>query len=292
MWASVVFPRPGGPVRRTWSSGSPRPLAAARNTERFSRTLFCPMYSDRIWGRSFGSTAASSSSAVPAMRLRSSVTSEISLSSRRSIRLGRDGPGETVGRVPGGEPHLAVAGEPLLREGLREVSQLQPVRGGNAGPLDLLHRGRDPEAPVRSQPLARALERRVRADAVLLPEEDEVEPVLDGSDRVRGHRRRLTACAGLLHHRLELRRRADQERVRRGGELEPSQDLGGVAEGNHAPILVRTVRHTSKVAEILFGTASFAYEGWKGIVYHDRYRESTFKVDCLREYTQYAPFRT
>src|SRR5262249_17537916 len=52
------------------------------------------------------------------------------------------------------------------------------------------------------------------------------------------------------------------------------------------------VGHTWNVAEILFGTASFAYEGWKGIVYHDRYRESTFKVDCLREYAQYAPFRT
>jgi uncharacterized protein YecE (DUF72 family) len=46
------------------------------------------------------------------------------------------------------------------------------------------------------------------------------------------------------------------------------------------------------VAEILFGTASFAYEGWKGIVYHDRYREATFKVECLREYARYAPFRT
>ena len=46
------------------------------------------------------------------------------------------------------------------------------------------------------------------------------------------------------------------------------------------------------MAEILFGTASFAYEGWKGIVYHDRYREATFKVECLREYAQYAPFRT
>jgi uncharacterized protein YecE (DUF72 family) len=46
------------------------------------------------------------------------------------------------------------------------------------------------------------------------------------------------------------------------------------------------------VAEILFGTASFAYEGWKGLVYHERYREATFKVDCLREYARYAPFRT
>jgi uncharacterized protein YecE (DUF72 family) len=46
------------------------------------------------------------------------------------------------------------------------------------------------------------------------------------------------------------------------------------------------------MAEMLFGTASFAYEGWKGIVYHDRYREATFKVECLREYVQYAPLKT
>ncbi len=46
------------------------------------------------------------------------------------------------------------------------------------------------------------------------------------------------------------------------------------------------------MAEILLGTASFAYAGWKGIVYHERYRESRFKVECLREYARYAPFRT
>jgi len=46
------------------------------------------------------------------------------------------------------------------------------------------------------------------------------------------------------------------------------------------------------VAEIRFGTASFAYEGWKGLVYRDRYREATFRVECLREYARFAPFRT
>ncbi len=46
------------------------------------------------------------------------------------------------------------------------------------------------------------------------------------------------------------------------------------------------------MAEILFGTASFAYEGWTGIVYHERYRQASFKVDCLREYARFAPFRT
>jgi uncharacterized protein YecE (DUF72 family) len=44
--------------------------------------------------------------------------------------------------------------------------------------------------------------------------------------------------------------------------------------------------------DLLFGTASFAYEGWKGIVYHDRYPASRFKVDCLREYARFEPFRT
>ena len=48
MCASVVLPRPGGPVSRTWSSGSPRPFAAARKTERFSRTFVWPMYSAEV----------------------------------------------------------------------------------------------------------------------------------------------------------------------------------------------------------------------------------------------------
>jgi len=59
----------------------------------------------------------------------------------------------------------------------------------------------------------------------------------------------------------------------------------GIGEGFSCDILL-------SVAEIFFGTASFAYEGWKGIVYHERYREATFKVDCLREYARFEPFRT
>src|SRR5262245_14684264 len=46
------------------------------------------------------------------------------------------------------------------------------------------------------------------------------------------------------------------------------------------------------VADVFFGTASFAYEGWKGIVYHERYPEASFKVECLREYARFEPFRT
>ena len=42
MWASVVLPSPGGPYKRTWSSGSPRIFADEMNTERLSLTFFCP----------------------------------------------------------------------------------------------------------------------------------------------------------------------------------------------------------------------------------------------------------
>ena len=42
MCASVVLPSPGGPYKSTWSSASPRLLAAAMYTARFSFTFSCP----------------------------------------------------------------------------------------------------------------------------------------------------------------------------------------------------------------------------------------------------------
>src|SRR5262245_36886938 len=59
--ASVVLPRPGGPYSSTWSSASPRCVAAATATDRFSRTRSCPMYSSSVRGRSPASYCASSS---------------------------------------------------------------------------------------------------------------------------------------------------------------------------------------------------------------------------------------
>src|ERR1044072_6264253 len=49
--ARVVLPRPGGPKNRTWSSASPRALAASMNTLRFSRAAFCPTNSSSVFGR-------------------------------------------------------------------------------------------------------------------------------------------------------------------------------------------------------------------------------------------------
>src|ERR1700739_87911 len=73
--ASVVLPSPGGPYKRTWSSASPRDLAASTATERFSFTFFCPMHSRRERGRSLSSYDASSSACTAETRRSLSLSS-------------------------------------------------------------------------------------------------------------------------------------------------------------------------------------------------------------------------
>ena len=38
-----------------------------------------------------------------------------------------------------------------------------------------------------------------------------------------------------------------------------------------------------------FGTSSWAYEGWQGLVYQRRYPKTRFSKDCLAEYADYRP---
>jgi hypothetical protein len=38
---------------------------------------------------------------------------------------------------------------------------------------------------------------------------------------------------------------------------------------------------------IHFGTSTWAYEGWQGIVYHKPYPKKRFKQDCLAEYAAF-----
>lgn len=46
-------------------------------------------------------------------------------------------------------------------------------------------------------------------------------------------------------------------------------------------------------SEICFGTSTWAYPGWKGLVYREAYRdEKTFKAECLSEYAACPWFRT
>jgi len=41
-----------------------------------------------------------------------------------------------------------------------------------------------------------------------------------------------------------------------------------------------------------FGTSSWAYEGWQGLVYHRSYPKNRFSQDTLAEYAAYAPTGT
>src|SRR5581483_8966507 len=72
IWASVVLPSPGGPANSTWSSASPRALAASMNTFRFDRACSWPMNSRRYCGRREVS-ASSASRLAPVTRRCASV---------------------------------------------------------------------------------------------------------------------------------------------------------------------------------------------------------------------------
>src|SRR4051794_18885308 len=71
--ASVVFPRPGGPLSNTWSGVRPRARAAWSTSESCSQTRSCPITSARVRGLSAASTATSSSRRSAAVN-RSSVS--------------------------------------------------------------------------------------------------------------------------------------------------------------------------------------------------------------------------
>src|SRR5450759_3257321 len=77
MCASVVLPRPGGPQRRTWSSGSCRCRAACRKTPSVSFSFGCPMNSKSARGRSVTSGSASAVCSTPE-RMRSSIRARLS----------------------------------------------------------------------------------------------------------------------------------------------------------------------------------------------------------------------
>ena len=59
--ANVVFPKPGGPENKIWSTTSLRARAAPMRIERLSFTFFCPKYSSRHVGLKLRSRARSSS---------------------------------------------------------------------------------------------------------------------------------------------------------------------------------------------------------------------------------------
>src|SRR5271170_1921809 len=72
--ANVVLPSPGGPNNSTWSSASPRALAASIKTARLSRNWRWPTNSANISGRSDASAASCSTRSGATMRDPASLT--------------------------------------------------------------------------------------------------------------------------------------------------------------------------------------------------------------------------
>src|SRR4051812_16279400 len=66
MYAGEVLPSPGGPARRTWSSASPRALAASSAIESCSLTRSWPTKSLSVRGRSERSSSSSASASTGA----------------------------------------------------------------------------------------------------------------------------------------------------------------------------------------------------------------------------------
>ena len=155
-------------------------------------------------------------------------------------------------------------------------------------------RRHDPEPALRREPLERGVEHRARADAALLPQQNEVERSLDRAD-VRAPRSSGSSGPARRppHHRLELGRGIDEQHFGRGGELEAAGDLGRAAIGNHrADCTCPGLRILSAWPRSCSAPRASRTRAGRGIVYHERYRAATFKVECLREYARYAPFRT
>ena len=67
----VVFPNPGGPCSRVWSSGSPLYLAASTNTSRFSTTFLWPLKSEKRRGRRAFSKSLSAGLTLSCLMLKS-----------------------------------------------------------------------------------------------------------------------------------------------------------------------------------------------------------------------------
>ena len=88
MFASVVLPSPGGPYRRTWSTGSSRFCAASMRIARFSLTRSWPANSSSRRGRTVDSSARSSS-ATSAVVIRSIVIGRGSRPNRTCERFYR-----------------------------------------------------------------------------------------------------------------------------------------------------------------------------------------------------------
>src|SRR5262249_60574599 len=130
-------------VRRSGPGGSTGPRRPRRKTASFSRTLVWPLHSASVCGRSFGSTAASSSSAVPDRMVTSSLMDACTVYRRREESSAA---GELVERA------LQVLGEFGGGAGAGDGGRRAPGLGPAVAQIDergddVARRHRDGDAP-------------------------------------------------------------------------------------------------------------------------------------------------
>ena len=63
------------------------------------------------------------------------------------------------------------------------------------------------------------------------------------------------------------------------GDRLPTIHTGGEIRARRTPVSLSPL--------IKFGTSTWTYEGWQGLVYHKLYPKGRFKQDCLAEYAEY-----
>jgi hypothetical protein len=137
---------------------------------------------------------------------------------------------EPVGHVPRRNADFAIVRQPVLRERLDEIGELEAMNRGRFRPADFFERGDDPERSGL-EPLDRALENRAWPGAVFPPHHHRVELFLDRPDRVS---RRALGRAGRSASRFEKRRdlvrNVDEKEALGARELQPGDELRRILE--------------------------------------------------------------
>src|SRR3954469_14277136 len=207
IWASEVLPRPGGPASRTWSSASPRAVAAWMATPSWALSASWPTNSSRRRGRR--DTSSSSSARRPGVWMRSRLSAATPGVRIRSGVIGRP---PACGWRSGSSPRLAqrVRDQVLGRLAGGAVEQLVGLLGGEAE-ADQAVAGEQPRvvAPRADDRVVR------RGGADLLAQLDD-DPL----------RRALADTLDRLEPRRVPRRHGGEQLARRAAGEDGERDLG------------------------------------------------------------------
>ena len=120
----------------------------------------------------------------------------------------------------------------VFREGLDEVGELQPVNCWGRRTPDLPESRDDPDRAATIEAFDRSFEDGPRPAAVLPPHQDRVEAFLDHAERVAAAEKSGPGRGARgFDETGQLRRRVDQKNPLRLDEVQPSDEIGPVFQG-------------------------------------------------------------